>query len=240
MDWRARVLAGLMAASLLGCRKEDGAAPSGAPATSNGLPGAMAMPSIRTNVSVRGTNEPTNEQLEALMHARRFPEAWEVATALLKLKPEDEDVRFNAGFVASELGKTNEAILHYQECVRLVPEYAEAHNNLGNLFRKAGQPEVAIRHFEEAIQHAPSNASAHNNLGTTLAMAGRVDEAVPHFVHATQIRADYTEAWLNLGNAYMQQDRIQEATVPLQKALELSPQHPAVNRAIARLRQKLR
>ena len=236
-----------LAACLVGCG--DGG-PAGTGTTTN-RPAQPPAPTVRSaNAVVSVTNgavgkvqapsEPTMEQLEGLMRARRFAEAWDTATALLKLKPEDEDLHFNAGFVAAELGRTNDAILHYQECVRIVPEYAEAHNNLGNLLRKAGHPTEAIRHLEEAILHAPSNASAHNNLGTTLALAGRVDEAIPHFVQATELRENYTEAWLNLGNAYLQQDRFQDAARPLQRALELGPQHPGVHRAIARLRQKAR
>jgi len=248
MRWGVQGLAFGLTACLLGCG-EGGS--SGASGGTNRPAPASVEPAVRsTNEAASGTHgtpgkvvsldEPTMEQLEGLMRARRFPEAWDVATALAKAKPEDEDVHFNAGFVAAELGRTNDAILHYQECVRIVPEYAEAHNNLGNLLRKVGQPTEAIRHLEEAILHAPSNASAHNNLGTTLALSGRVDEAIPHFVQATELRADYTEAWLNLGNAYLQQDRFQDAARPLQRALELGPQHPGVHRAIARLRQKMR
>ena len=71
----------------------------------------------------------------------------------------------NLGAVLARQGKTQEAVAHYVEALRIRPCLAEAHNNLGIALAGQGKTQEAVAHFAEALRIKPDYAEAHNNLG---------------------------------------------------------------------------
>ena len=61
--------------------------------------------------------------------------------------------------------KSDEAITHFQQALRLKPDYAEVHNGLGVALFKKGRIPEAIEHYQQAIRLKPDYPEAHNNLG---------------------------------------------------------------------------
>ena len=82
------------------------------------------------------------------------------------------------GVTLEDQGQLAEAVMQYQEALRLKPDYAEAHNNLGNALREQGQLAEAVTHYQEALRLKPDYAEAHNNLGNALREQGQLAEAV--------------------------------------------------------------
>ena len=110
---------------------------------------------------------------------------------------------YNLGTALDKEGRTDDAIKHYQEALRIKPDYAEAHNNLGIAFDKKGRIDDAINHYQEALRIEPDNAEAHNNLGIDLARKGNIDVAVKHFQKALQINPNFSYARANLKKALL-------------------------------------
>ena len=151
-------------------------------------------------------------------------------------------------------GRTEEAIEHYLQAVRLKPDYVEAHNNLGIALGMQGRTEEAIEHFLKVSQLKPDDARVHNNLGNALGMQGRTEEAIEHFLKALQLKPDYAGAHNNLGIALGVQGRTEEAIEHFLKALQLKPDYAEahcnlgvtlvrkghIKEAIARFREALR
>ena len=205
-------------------------------------------PPAPTNASAKGEGKAANPGAEAdalVVEADRLTGAGDWAGAAtvyeraVKMRPEEEELRFNLAYAYMQLKRTNDAIAQYRECVRILPEYGEAHNNLGNILRKKGDFPGAIEEFQLAIRHSPSNSNAHNNLGTALALQGKLPEAVPYFVRATQLNPNYAEAWGNLGTAYVQEGRARDGIAPLRRALALNPQLETARRALAKAERQL-
>jgi tetratricopeptide (TPR) repeat protein len=90
----------------------------------------------------------------------------------------------NLGAALSDRGRTAEAIIHFQQALKLKPEYAETHNNLANMLLISGRIEEAIPHYQRALEITPDYAEVHANLGTALAKLGRTDEAIKHYQKA--------------------------------------------------------
>jgi Tfp pilus assembly protein PilF len=122
-------------------------------------------------------------------------------------------------------GRTEEAIEHYLQAVRLKPDYVEAHNNLGIALGMQGRTEEAIEHFLKVSQLKPDDARVHNNLGNALGMQGRTEEAIEHFLKALQLKPDYAGAHNNLGIALGVQGRTEGAIEHFLKALQLNPDY---------------
>ena len=120
-------------------------------------------------------------------------------------------------------GKTEEAIVHYLEALRLQPDFVEAHNNLGVALADRGKIDEAFAHFSEALRLKPDNPEAHNNLGNALANQRKVEEAIAHYLEALRLKPDFAEAHNKLGAALASQGRGEEAIAHYAEALRLKP-----------------
>jgi len=117
----------------------------------------------------------------------------------------------NLGAVLLKMGRTDEALGHFAEALRIDPAYASAHTNLGKFMADQGRLDEAIAHYMKAIESEPENEKTHNNLGLALAERGRYEEAVVCFENALRLAPNYVNARLNLGNLLAGMGRWDEA-----------------------------
>jgi len=98
--------------------------------------------------------------------------------------------------------RTPEAIIHFEEALRLHPDDQEAHDNLGTALVKVGRTTEAIAQFEIALRENPTAWATHLNLGIALAgVTTRQAEAIPHFEAALRLNPGNWQAHYLLGNA---------------------------------------
>jgi tetratricopeptide (TPR) repeat protein len=71
------------------------------------------------------------------------------------------------GVLLDAEGRTEEAIAHFREAVRLRPDSAYAENNWGIALGNVWRFDEAVAHFEAAIRAEPTYAEAHRNLQLT-------------------------------------------------------------------------
>jgi tetratricopeptide (TPR) repeat protein len=131
----------------------------------------------------------------------------------------------NLGVDLLRAGSTQEAIVQYEQLLRLTPDYAEAHNNLGDALLKQSRVQDAIAQYEQALRIKPNYAEAYNDLGTALARTGKIEEAIAHYKQALRINPDYSEAHSNLGFILQKMGRTQEAAAEYEQALRIKPDY---------------
>ena len=129
----------------------------------------------------------------------------------------------NLGVALEKAGRVPEAIVQYEQALRLTPGYPEAHYNLGNALLNMGRLEDAIGHWDQASRLKPDFAEAHYNLGVALTRLGRLPEAVEHLEQALRIEPKYAETHNSLGAALMKLGRLPEAVEHWEQALRLKP-----------------
>jgi tetratricopeptide (TPR) repeat protein len=95
-------------------------------------------------------------------------------------------------------GKIEEAVIQFNEALRLKPNYAKAHYNLGIALEKQNKSAKAMKHYIKAIQIKQNYAKAHNNLGCVLFSLDRIEEAITHFRIALKSKSNYSDAQINL------------------------------------------
>jgi tetratricopeptide (TPR) repeat protein len=76
------------------------------------------------------------------------------------------------GFALDQLGRPEEAVVHYREALRIDPTSAKAHNNLAVYLAKHGDMEAALFHFSEAVRFDPSAPDLAANLKQALESVG--------------------------------------------------------------------
>ena len=72
------------------------------------------------------------------------------------------------GNVLNKQGRTEEAIEHYLQALRIKPDYEKTYNNLGRAFYNQGRFKEAIEYYTHALQIKPDYEKAHYNLGNFL------------------------------------------------------------------------
>ena len=96
----------------------------------------------------------------------------------------------NLGSALETAGRTQEAIGHFEQELRIRPDVAETHYNLGLALEKAGRTQEAVDHYKQTLQISPDYPEAHVSLGNALLRAGKNQEAIGHFEQALRIRPD--------------------------------------------------
>jgi tetratricopeptide (TPR) repeat protein len=110
---------------------------------------------------------------------------------------------FARGIALEEEASTQtEAIVAYEEVLRMEPEHAAAHINLGTVYYNRQDYIKAELHYRAAIQVDPRYALAHFDLGNVLDETGRVPEAIETYRTALMLAPTYADAHYNLALAY--------------------------------------
>jgi Flp pilus assembly protein TadD len=124
-------------------------------------------------------------------------------------------------------GKTDRAIVHLRESLRLNPASAPTHYNLGIALSQQQKLAEALAEFREALRLDAGHADAHNNAGAMLHVMGRLDEAARHYRQAIELRPDNVDAHSNLGRILMTTGQDALAVDAFRKALLIRPDHPS-------------
>jgi protein O-mannosyl-transferase len=129
----------------------------------------------------------------------------------------------NLGQAVYKLGKTAEAIEHFERALRIEPNGAMAHASLGAALLKMGQTSAALTHLNKSLEIEPKQASAHSSLGVVLLEMGQPEDSLAHLQAAVKIDPENGEAHYNLGNTFLQMGRASEAVAEYERALKINP-----------------
>ncbi|MBA0668612.1 hypothetical protein Goklo_001504 [Gossypium klotzschianum] len=134
------------------------------------------------------------------------------------------------GNALKDVGRVDEAIQCYNQCLTLQPNHPQALTNLGNIYMEwnmvaaaasyykatlsvttglsapfnnlAGNYVEAISCYNEVLRIDPLAADGLVNRGNTYKEIGRVTEAIQDYIRAINIRPNMAEAHANLASAY--------------------------------------
>ncbi len=98
------------------------------------------------------------------------------------------------GWELHSANKFEEAILKFEEAIKLNPNHALAKNNLGLSLRKLGRFKEAIKWFENSIKTIPECIKGYSNAGETLGLIGDSEKADEYFKKALKIDPYYQKA----------------------------------------------
>jgi len=129
------------------------------------------------------------------------------------------------GTVYGLMGKTQEALLCYRDCLKFNQNSHELHFNIARCLDELKQYQEALDHYDKALQLKPDYAEAWSNKGITLHDLRRYQEALDSYDQALQLKPEYAEAWSNKGNALYQLRRFEEALVHHDRAIQLKPDY---------------
>jgi len=176
---------------------------------------------------------PAVSEVVMLVRAGLLRAAYGRLLDLLAGQPGGPALQLLAGDLASRLGETDLAPLHYRTALAMEPASAPALAGLGRALLRAGEPEEARRTLEAAVAADPAQASAWSNLGVVRRMAGEPVPAEQAYRRALVLDPSLSEAWYNLGWLMVQQGRPAEAIQVLRRGLAVAPEDCDIRRLLA-------
>jgi serine/threonine protein kinase/Flp pilus assembly protein TadD len=154
-------------------------------------------------------------------------------TAAISLRPQDPHAHNHLGLALWTNWQLDEAIVCFQEALRIQPDFAPACASLGDVFLDKGQLDDAVAQYRKAISLTKGNGGAYHHLGTALAQQGRLDEAITSFKEAIQVLPHKPPIHYSLGLVLEQIDHLHEAIAEYRKALRFDPDLPGAHNAFA-------
>ncbi|HYN88883.1 MAG TPA: tetratricopeptide repeat protein [Ardenticatenaceae bacterium] len=88
---------------------------------------------------------------------------------------------YEAGLLAYEENRLDEAARYFEQAIRLDPNRVEAHNYLGSVYFLQGRTDEAVRAFSEALRLDPNHADSHLNLGLVYQDTNQSERAIQMF-----------------------------------------------------------
>ena len=168
--------------------------------------------------------EAHNNLGSVLLRQGRFDESVAHYSAAVRLRPEYL-YYFNLANAQVDAGKAAEALVNYQQALRLNPSSSQAHHNVGIALQAEGKGDAAMAEFRVALQLQPDYESAEHNLANRLADAGKVEEAMTHYLAALRLDSKHAESYNGLGICYAMQGKYPEAERQFREAVRLKPDY---------------
>ena len=137
----------------------------------------------------------------------------------------NERIYLYRGLAKFILGQFQEAIMDYDEAIRIKPDFAEAFHGRGIAKAMLGQHQDAIVDHNEAIRIKPDHAGAFHGRGFTKAMMGQHQDAIVDYDKAIHIKPDYVEAFQYRGLAKCALGQHQEAIKDYDQAIRIKPDY---------------
>jgi len=131
------------------------------------------------------------------------------------------------GALATQQGRSAEAMRRYAQALLWRPDYYLAHNNLGVELAKIAAYQEAEKHFRESLRLRPGFLGAWLNLGQTLLQERRAAEAVDVYLRAVLLDQSNPDAVGGLGTALLMNGNPRGALPRLEAALRLQPDRAA-------------
>jgi protein O-mannosyl-transferase len=164
-----------------------------------------------------------------LLDRKRYEEALPHYRAAVRTNPEFMHL-FNLANALADAASARrdpqefaQAVVAYQEAIRLNPNAADAHQNLGLTWQAQGSNSQAIAEFTEAARIDTNRLDSWSSLAASCAMQNRMPEAEAAFRQIVRLRPNDWGAYDNLGNALAAQNKFDEAVPFYLTALKLNP-----------------
>ncbi len=101
------------------------------------------------------------------INTQNYTEAEKYFAKLISIK-QSAEVYYTYGNIQKKLKKFNDAILSFENAIKLKPNFSEAYNNLGNTRKLIGQRNEAIKNYKKAISLKENNIEALISLSAIL------------------------------------------------------------------------
>jgi tetratricopeptide (TPR) repeat protein len=146
--------------------------------------------------------------------------------AALSIAPDYPQALYIRGMAQLRTNKLEQAIITFQQVVKLDPQSIEAYSRLAEIHLKQKQNDAAVSIIEEMIAANPESSNGLRLLADLYFEQGDEKKAEEYYQRTLQINPSDTYAIENLTSILERQARYQEAITVFIEALESYPENP--------------
>ncbi|MCK4752409.1 MAG: tetratricopeptide repeat protein [Planctomycetes bacterium] len=140
---------------------------------------APAIEMFNTAILIHPDNfHPEDEDIDQLIAENRIHEALEHVEQLLEEEPEKTYLGVKRAEILALLGNETEAILQYQESIRIFPDSLEATIKLGTQYLQMHELRLAAQQFNRAVEINDQIVDAYIGLAIAQKSAGSISDAL--------------------------------------------------------------
>jgi arylsulfatase A-like enzyme/Flp pilus assembly protein TadD len=155
------------------------------------------------------------------LHDRAYAESVARFRQVLARGIESFEVHFYMARALAGLGKSAEAVRHFEEAARRAPGLADAWEGMAGSLAALGRRTEARRAYEKALPLAPRSATLRARLGELLRDMGEIDEAIRRQREAAELAPKTASYWNSLGMTLGGNGRLAEAEKAFREATRL-------------------
>lgn len=167
-----------------------------------------------------------NEKME------RYDNVIPLARKLINLCPDNEDGHELLGNALLATGKTEEAILHFDQALRLCPTYWSVWASKGYAMLLLERYDEALTCYEQATSGVDDDPDYWNDLGVVLHHLQRNDEALDCYQKALNLEPNHLLALSNMADLYMERRAYTNAEELFQKTYDINGSRECLSSAV--------
>lgn len=184
-----------------------------------------AVDSVHLNMATRVQAVTILERVMA-----RLEPSLEAARRDIALHPDDLNRKANFAVTLQNIGLNGEAIMLYEDLLKLGGPRWEVYANLGELHQREGQLEQSIRNYQLSLSLNKDSAKIHNKLGIVFIQAGQFENALEQFQATIELDPGSANALLNLAKLHFHLGNHQSARDAFNRVLRDFPEYGALAR----------
>lgn len=135
-----------------------------------------------------------------------------------KSEPQNATAWVILGVACRETMRHNDAVVAFNQAIRLQPGLATAYLQRGSTYRNLGQYQKAIADYNEGIRLEPNSGYLHGLRGIAYAAIGQHQLAITDFNMAVKLQPDNASNYAIRGNGYLALGQYEQACQDWKKA----------------------
>jgi len=163
--------------------------------------------------------------VQTTLQLRHWRSSDALFTHALAVTKDNALAHLNLGEALQEQQRLAEALVEYNEVIKLSPARREAYNNIARIYIDEGQPEAALEYSRTALKLNPYSPSLHTSLGIVLSELKHYEEAQAEFTEALRLDGDNVSAHFMAARTYLKAGNDLSALPHLRTALQLAPEN---------------
>ena len=128
-------------------------------------------------------------------------------------KKEKCAILIQMGRARKHLGEIDEAILAFEEVLKLNESHKEVYNDLGHIYNENGELIKALEYQRRALKLNPDEGQYHYYVGALLYQLGEMEKAIPYLTTAVSMIPWHHGAHYNLGRALIATGRLDQGRI---------------------------
>lgn len=180
-------------------------------------------------------------QLLGTLAAQRqdWIQAYRMLENAIHVYAKDALTHYNFATVLQRLNRSQDALLSFDQAIRLDPNMAMAHSNRAACLQDLQRWQESLKCYDLAIALDPSLVSAHTNRGLVQMELGACEAALLSLEQALELAPNDAEVENNIGLVYKRLYLLDQALIHYQRAILNDPEHVEAFSNLGNVYQKL-